>query len=83
MGAEAAAREGAEPLPREPAAWDFWRGRVEPDAAGGVEWSNLHVALLGQEGPFLQRFFGGLDAPLVGEAAPCFGGRAGTRAFGG
>ena len=83
MGAGAAARGGAEPLPREPAAWGFWRGRVEPDAAGGVEWSNLHVALLGQEGPFLQRFIEGLGAPLVGAAALCFGGRAGTRACGG
>ena len=48
-----------------------------------MEWSNLHVALLGQEGPFLQRFIGGLDAPLVGAAAPCFGVRAGAGAFGG
>ena len=41
-----------------------------------MEWSNLHVALLGHDGPFLHRFFAGPDAPLAEAAAACFGLRA-------
>ena len=69
-----------------------WGGTVTPRASslrllagprrtrrsGGVEWSSLHVALLGHDGPFLHRFFAGLDAPLAEAAAPCFGLRTGA-----
>ena len=45
---------------------------------GGVEWSNLQVALLGHDGPCLHRFFVGPEAPLANVTAPCFGFRAGA-----
>ena len=43
-----------------------------------MEWSDLHVALLGHDGPFLHRFFAGPDASLAEAAAACFGLRAGA-----